>query len=396
MTFHLTFTDLFAFGCVVLSAAVLIRTEFIIRFTPRLRDQQYVLETHLMPTVDILLPVRNEERRILRENVDSLASQDYPCFTVVVIDDHSTDGTVRLLDQAAATYSSRLTILKSRPLQNNWLGKLNALEVGKQATNSKWILAVDADVVYHRSTLATAMSYICEHSLDALSLLPEVRLDTFWESVIIPAISWLSLMRVSPTQANRPTSRYCFGYGNFILFRRELHDIAGGYAAYSADVLDDCATMERLKKNGARVGVADGRGFLSTRMYSCLSEIVEGFSKNTFAALNYSYVHTFVVLAFLYLLTGGPVSLTGAALLIGMKPLLVTLILCGLSFGFFGIAMFRFGRAIRADWRFMSCYLLGFTIAGGIILYSAMLSLTRRGGTWKSRRILVTRDRHRS
>src|SRR5690348_773572 len=50
-----------------------------------------------LPRVTIVVPARDEERNI-RACVESLLTQDYPNFAVIVVDDASTDATPAILD----------------------------------------------------------------------------------------------------------------------------------------------------------------------------------------------------------------------------------------------------------------------------------------------------------
>ena len=36
--------------------------------------------------------------------------------------------------------------------------------------------------------------------------MPKVILESLWETIVLPVMCWLAFMRVSPTQANRPSS----------------------------------------------------------------------------------------------------------------------------------------------------------------------------------------------
>ncbi|HKS70974.1 MAG TPA: glycosyltransferase, partial [Ktedonobacterales bacterium] len=66
------------------------------------------------PLVSILIPARNESRAIGR-CVESLARQDYPRCEVLVLDDHSTDGTAAIVAELAARYP-QVRLLHGEPL----------------------------------------------------------------------------------------------------------------------------------------------------------------------------------------------------------------------------------------------------------------------------------------
>jgi glycosyltransferase involved in cell wall biosynthesis len=50
-----------------------------------------------MPTVTVVMPVYNDERFVGRA-IDSILAQDFQDFEFIVINDGSTDGTARVLE----------------------------------------------------------------------------------------------------------------------------------------------------------------------------------------------------------------------------------------------------------------------------------------------------------
>jgi cellulose synthase/poly-beta-1,6-N-acetylglucosamine synthase-like glycosyltransferase len=92
------------------------------------------------PKVTILVAARNEADNI-GECLNALKQQEYPDdhYQIVVIDDHSTDETVKAVGHHA---SPNLTLLH---LPGNQRGKKAALEFGAAATQSEIILTTDAD-----------------------------------------------------------------------------------------------------------------------------------------------------------------------------------------------------------------------------------------------------------
>ena len=68
------------------------------------------------PRVSVLVPARNEGRNI-EACVHSLLLQDYPEFEIIVLNDHSTDGTrLALAWLEAEGGATRLRVLDGRPL----------------------------------------------------------------------------------------------------------------------------------------------------------------------------------------------------------------------------------------------------------------------------------------
>src|SRR5947209_20604106 len=112
-----------------------------------------------MPSVSIIVPARNEEQNI-RRCVTSLLEQNYDDYEVIVVDDGSTDGTARILDEIAHYHSQRqrLYVLRLRDLPKGWAGKPHALHAGVQEARGDWLMFTDADTWHAPGALCFVMS----------------------------------------------------------------------------------------------------------------------------------------------------------------------------------------------------------------------------------------------
>src|ERR1700761_7917031 len=82
--------------------------------------------------VTVVIPARNEADS-MASTVTSLLSQDHPgALSIVLVDDHSTDGTADLARAAAQALGAedRLEIIAARDLPAGWTGKLWAVSEG--------------------------------------------------------------------------------------------------------------------------------------------------------------------------------------------------------------------------------------------------------------------------
>jgi hypothetical protein len=87
------------------------------------------------PVVVAVIPARDEAAGIAR-CVASLLGQDYPGrLGIVVVDDHSSDGTAELARQAATSLGAteRLRVIAGQALATGWTGKLWAVAQGLDA-----------------------------------------------------------------------------------------------------------------------------------------------------------------------------------------------------------------------------------------------------------------------
>ena len=81
--------------------------------------------------MSVVVPARNERRNIER-CVRSVLGARYPEFEVIVVDDHSTDGTGDAA-RAIAAADDRLRVIDAPPLPAGWFGKQWACATGAEA-----------------------------------------------------------------------------------------------------------------------------------------------------------------------------------------------------------------------------------------------------------------------
>ena len=98
-----------------------------------------------LPFVSIVIAARNEEQNI-NPLIKSLLKQSYPKnkFEVIIINDRSTDNTLKMLNQSK-TLLSQLLILNIKTTPIGWAPKKWALKFGIDQSNGEIILQTDAD-----------------------------------------------------------------------------------------------------------------------------------------------------------------------------------------------------------------------------------------------------------
>lgn len=95
--------------------------------------------------ISIIIPARNEENNI-GVCLDAIIKQDYPkdLFEVIVIDDHSTDNTVEIVNRYKSA-NVRCIRLSNHPSDNTIAYKKKALSIGIAASTGELIITTDAD-----------------------------------------------------------------------------------------------------------------------------------------------------------------------------------------------------------------------------------------------------------
>lgn len=342
------------------------------------------------PRVSVIVPARNEGRRILPDCLHTILAQDYENFEVVAVDDRSTDSTPAIL-RSLARDDARLRVVDGTETPAGWLGKPHALQQALEASSGEWLLSTDADMLFHESALRTAVEYALEKDCDALTFIPKFEAVTFWERVFVPVWLWGGLIVFPPELANRPKSRIAVGIGGFFLMKRDALERAGGFASVRAEVLEDMRLAEVLKRAGARAHVQYAPGLVSTRMYTSLSELWESSAKNWFAILRFSVALLLATLAWMFAVTLLPPALAFAsavAIALGSGNELWPRLLVpnALTWALFVALLAIINRRFGVPARYALAAPLGWLLSCAVLVASAYGVLTGRGLVWKGRR----------
>ena len=234
----------------------------------------------MIPDVSIIVPARNEARRI-RACLEALLAQDYPAYEVVVVDDQSSDATVEQV-LAIQARDPRVTLVHAGTLPDGWVGKSHALAVGTRVARGGWYLFVDADTHLAPHSLSTVLARAQAHGVDCLSLSPEQACEGFWERTVQPVVFEFLSARFDFEAVNDPGRPEAAANGQFILIRRAVYDRIGGHDAIKGIVLEDVALANRVKRGGYRLSFQDGRGLARSRMYESLPDLWQGWTKILF------------------------------------------------------------------------------------------------------------------
>lgn len=347
-----------------------------------------------LPPVSIVVPARNEAANIER-CLKSLLMQDYPDLEVIAVDDNSQDATPQILEQLAKQ-DSRLKVLHLTELPPGWAGKPHAMHEGSQAVRatSEWLLFTDADTYHQPQALRRAVIQAVAVKADLLSVLPYMKLVSFWERTLMPmAVLGISL-QYPLDKVNSSKSSLAVANGQFLLLRRTAFEKVEGYGGkLKSSLLDDRDMALAIKANGGRICLYNGRELVEVRMYHNLGEIWRGWRKNAFVGSRSAYVSVPFFIA--VLLVGGvlPLLQLGYALLKLVRSpkskdrsqLGILVGLSGLQLTLQTIVQYRLDRAMDVPVRYSFSTPLTALMFSGILLDSMWRSLTGRGVSWKGR-----------
>ena len=240
-----------------------------------------------------VIPARNEAEGIAA-TVASLLSQDHRgALDIVVVDDHSTDGTADLARAAALSLGAadRLDIIAARDLPPGWTGKLWAVSEGLERARQMspdFLLLTDADITHARNNVSALVSRALAEDLDLVSIMVRLSTATLPEKALIPAFVFFFFMLYPPRWSANATSRSAGAAGGCMLVRpAALHRI-GGIAAIRGALIDDCALAQAIKRSGGRIRLDPSRTTTSSRIYGSASELWSMIARTAFTQLHYS------------------------------------------------------------------------------------------------------------
>jgi len=237
------------------------------------------------PRISVLFSARDEEEK-LPAALRTLMEIDYPDLEVVAVDDRSQDRTGEILDAFAAAYP-RLRVVHVDRLPEGWLGKPHGLQKAYDASSGEWLLFTDADVRFKPDVLRRAISLEKTHNLDHLTLLGDVEMVGFWETVLVTFFGLGFHLGTDPSQAANPRSFRYVGVGAFQLLRRSAYEASGTHRRLAMEVVDDMKLGKIVKQAGFRSGCAVTQNLVAVRWQAGVGNLVRGVTKNFFAGAGY-------------------------------------------------------------------------------------------------------------
>ncbi len=235
------------------------------------------------PRVSVVVPARDEARNIAPCLTSVLAST-WPALEVLVVDDHSTDGTGDIA-RAIAARDPRVRVLDNPPLPPGWMGKQWACATGAGAARGDILCFVDADTTHAPDLLPRAVHVMRARGSGLLSVAGRQEMASFWERVVQPQVFAVIAGRYGGTERVSRSRRAIdkIANGQCLLMTRAAYDHVGGHAAVRGVVVEDLKLAQCTHAAGLPVHLVLGEAQLATRMYTSLRELVGGWRKNVFA-----------------------------------------------------------------------------------------------------------------
>jgi glycosyltransferase involved in cell wall biosynthesis len=196
-------------------------------------------------------------------------------WELIVVDDHSTDGSRAVVEKFPG-----IALLSAPELPKGWTGKANACWTAAQPAKGKWLLFTDADTIHEPGDMRRALHEADRHHADMLSYSPRQIVSGVLMRAIMPLIFADLARAYPPAKVNDPDSRIAAANGQFLLVSREAYFAIGGHKAVADKVLEDVELATLAKKRHRILRFRYAPDALSTRMYRTFPQMIEGWTKN--------------------------------------------------------------------------------------------------------------------
>lgn len=234
--------------------------------------------------LSILIPARNEAASI-GAAIDSVLASRGAELELLVLDDHSTDDTARVVARRARQ-DPRVRLLGATRHEPALWGKPQACAQLAVAARGDYLVFMDADVRLAPDAVARLAHAMDTSPAAMLSGVPRQRTVTLAEKLVVPLIQFV-LLGFLPLAAMRRSQLPGFGVacGQLLVVRTDAYRTAGGHLGV-ADRIHDGMALARAFRN-ARFGtdLADFSDLATCRMYRSTRGVIDGFAKNAHEGL---------------------------------------------------------------------------------------------------------------
>ena len=223
------------------------------------------------PGMSVIIPSRNEENtlpNLLRSIQGQLSSKD----EVIVVDDHSEDGTKVVAER------SGVKVLESLPTPEGWIGKTWACFQGARIASGEILVFLDADTALEKNGLSKIVeTYVRKDGVLSIQPYHKMRnlyeqLSAFFNIVMMAAMGSFTILgnRIKPIGL----------FGPVVTIKKQYYLDSGGHEKVKGEILEDVAFGSALQKKGVEIHCLGGKKTVSFRMYpNGIKGLINGWSK---------------------------------------------------------------------------------------------------------------------
>ena len=191
--------------------------------------------------VSVIIPARNEEKNI-DGLLQALQKQTYPVdlFEVIVVNDHSTDNTVKVVEK----FQDVILIDLKNDSFNSY--KKEAIEQGIFVASGKLVITTDADCTPPATWIETIVSFYEEKNSIFIAA-PVVYQNNLSALQIFQALDFLTLQGITAASVYKKTHSMCNG-ANLAYEKKTFEEVNGFEGIDNIASGDDMLLMHKIAK----------------------------------------------------------------------------------------------------------------------------------------------------
>lgn len=269
--------------------------------------------------VSVVVAARNEQD-VIGETLRHLVKQDYPNYEIIVVNDHSEDGTRKVVEKFARKYR-KIRLIDARKKPDGWVGKSWACLEGYRKALGYILLFTDADTKLSKNVVSMSINHIVEDGIEVISGMPRVVSNSRLVRITTPLS--LSLFYSAIFGLGKKDSLV----GNFIMMTRKAYRKLGTHEKFRKVMNEDLAMGRAAtsKKLSTRFLIAEK--FIETLGSRNLSSMYDDYRRWIIKG-NVSHIHVnmLVMVLFPILAILPYVTLTYSAFYLAQNPSLLYLL----------------------------------------------------------------------
>lgn len=211
-------------------------TFYILSFISYSKKKRLLYTDEELPSISVIIPAYNEEETITR-TIKSVSKSDYPDFEIIIVDDGSTDNTLKI---AKKFENEKLSVFHK---ENG--GKGSALNFGLKLAKGKIIFTMDADTTVNPKSMKNMVRFFKDEEI--MSVSPSIIIDK--PRNILQRVQYMEyLLGLFLRKAFASLKSIYITPGAFSAYRKSFFDRFGGYDV--GNPTEDLEMALRIQYNG--------------------------------------------------------------------------------------------------------------------------------------------------
>jgi len=201
-----------------------------------------------LPFVSIVIPTRNESENI-KACLESIFKQNYPreLFEVVMIDDYSTDPTLRFARETNHKNLTTLDLMQYLGNPGEYVpNKKKALALGIKNAKGDLIITTDGDCTMNENWLRSMVNYFEQNDFKILTG-PVMMKPAYFPLQIFQQLDVMSLIGITGATIRNNFPTMCNG-ANLMYAKQTFHAVEGFKGNHDVPTGDDIFLMQKVNE----------------------------------------------------------------------------------------------------------------------------------------------------